>query len=153
MTDSVRERVLAAMLTALEGITSVYGLDGHVHRNLEAEVEHFPTLILVDGDEQADEENFNGFCQCFMTVAVEGHVRLEGGSATNIGSAINALYAATEAALLADRTLGGVAVNILKQGCEVDVNRGTGQQPQGAFAATYTVQYFHRSGDPTTLAA
>lgn len=151
MTDSVREQVLTAILDTLETISTIYNLA--VHRNLDAEVEHYPTLILTDGDEEANEAAFQGFCDCTMNVMIEGHVQLEGGSTTNIGTAVNALYAAVEQALLADRTLGGTAVNVLKGGCQVDVNRGAGQQPQGAFAAEFSVQYFHRSGDPYTAAA
>lgn len=157
MALTIREQVLAAMLTALEGITELTGDDGvfglKVYRNPDFEITDAYALALVDGDENASEENFQGVCDCQMEVQVEGHVRLDGDSATNIGTELNTFYGKVEKALLADRTLGGKAINILKTGCIIDVNMGTGQTPQGAFAAQYLVHYWHRSGDPFTASA
>lgn len=151
MPESVREQILARIATVLGGITGFSGLV--VTRNPQEAQVSYPCLCIHDSDETIDEGNFQGVANRVMQPRVEGFVQQSGNSLTNIGTEINRLYAAVETALLADRTLNGLAVDTRITGCVVVNDEGEGRQPTAAFEATFEVQYWTRSGDPFTAHA
>jgi len=92
MPTSIREQVLAAFLTILEGITGITGLE--VLRNDARDVDTFPTLILQDADSsQRIDERAGGITAYSIDVVIEAFVTA--GTPANIGAAVSALYAAT----------------------------------------------------------
>lgn len=146
MPDTIRERVLDAFKTKLDGITGVTGLT--VERNRDVRVQEFPMLIMIDGGQQANLDN-TGFTRYDMNIEVEGHVTAS--TPGGLGDAVNALYGKTVEAVMADVTLGSLSLDIVEVSMEVEIDRGEGRKPYAAFLVTFQVTYFTEQGDPFTL--
>jgi hypothetical protein len=148
VTDTVRERVLAAFFARLEGITGVYGLK--VERNRDTEVTTFPFLVQVDGDHEVDEGFATGIDRYLMTVTVEGYGQAPQQGETVQGK-LDQLYGKVVQALAADHTLSGLAVDVEEQSLDFDIDRVDGHQPGGAFSAAFRVEFWTKQGDPFTV--
>lgn len=147
MTLSIRERIYAKVEELLAGITSPFGVE--VHRNRDSAVDTFPALNIVDGAQTTD-SSAPHFSRCLMPLDVEGYVTETENE--NIGTAINALYAATVFALCADVTLGGLTVDVQESEMTSEVSRSEGQGPLGHFLVRFQVEYWTLQGDPYSLA-
>ena len=146
MTQTIRERILAAFTTKLENITTV--IDLNVERNRTTEVTKYPTLIVIDGNQSTDNSN-TSFTTYQLQVSVEGYVQDD---ADKVGSAVNTLYGETVKAILADITLGNLCFDIQEEDMVVDLDRGEGHAPQMAFLLQFSVSYMTKQNDPYTLA-
>lgn len=108
-------------------------------------------LILVDGTQRVLEDAHAGTLYR-LAVRVDGAVTRP--TADQLGPAISALYGQTLAALLADRTLGGLAIDVAEggegedepTGLEVDVSREAYTAPAIAMGLHFTVTYFQPAG-------
>jgi hypothetical protein len=139
MSDTVRERVLAAFAAKVALVSGVT-----VERNRDYNVTAFPALVVLDGGQQAEDDN-TGYTRYTMTVDVEGYV---GAGSLNVGNRLNELYGKMLACVMADRTLGGLAIDISEQELDISINREEGQARTGAFLATFSVEYFTAQGNP-----
>ncbi|BBK30309.1 hypothetical protein EDC65_2245 [Stella humosa] len=147
MPTPVVEQVLAAVEARLAAITGFPGL--LVERNRDAEVDRFPTLLLIDGDQDRIGDETMGYRRVMLEFMVEGYVsaNLQSG----LGPARNALYAAVVAALMADPTLGGLAVDLHEGRTSRALGTGDGQTPAAAFATIYELEFWTREADPYSL--
>ena len=147
MADTVRERVLAAFKTTLEGLT-VFGLS--VERNRDTQVTEFPALVMRDGEPQPDDTFATYVTRYVMPVEVEGYVRTDEDGKT-VEQKIDQLYGLVVQALLADPTLGGLAVDVAEQPTAVQRDTAEGHPDCGAFLTTFLVEFWTRQGDPYTV--
>lgn len=147
MPTPVREQVLAAIKVKLAAIAGIAGLV--VERNRDAEVQSFPTLVIVDGDMAADNSINSASTQYEMEVIVEGYVVAS--EYESLGMAVSTLQAEVVKALTADYTLGGIAFDINEMQTSVDVNRNDGQSPAAFFATVFIAQFHTKQGDPYTV--
>lgn len=137
MTDSVRERLLTAILTATGG---QYGLPA------PEDERDLPVTIVQDGDDTAT-ANYDA-TECAMPLSIG---RAEAAASTNRDALRMQAHAALAAILTAmhtDETFGGLAAR-------VDYNGGGIQTEAGRliFAeASFTVIYRHARGQPAVLA-
>lgn len=148
MTECMREQVLKAFKTALDAIEyPLYpGLaPERIERNRDAFVQQFPAVVMIDGDSRTNYDN-SGSVFYDMDVEVEGYIQTE--SPDDLGSTINALYAAILVAMLADTTLGQVAQDVREQDAKFEISRAQGQKPIAACSILFTVTFYTREGDP-----
>jgi hypothetical protein len=141
MPTSIREQILAAFLVRLQTIANVT-----VERNRVEPVEVFPSLLMIDGGQSVTEENA-GFKFHALRVDIEGYV----GAATSLqlGPALSDLHGQTVLALMADRTLGDLAID-LREGelRDPEIDRTQGHRPFAAFSLAFEVDYFTDPSDP-----
>lgn len=136
MTDSVRERLIAAILTATGG---KYALESPM------DVSELPVTVVQDGNDSA-ETNYD-FTRCVMPVSV---ARAE--QASSPVSDVQRLQAHAALQNLielmhADETFGGLAQGIDYVGGGIQIDAG-----KLIFAeATFQVRYQHLRGQPAVL--
>lgn len=149
MTDSVREQILSALATALGSVTGFSGLV--VERDRDTEVDRFPMLVVIGGDQSAEEIAGSQVTRYGMNVAVAGFIRPTTNSEA-AGKQANALYAAMLAEALSDRTLGGLCVDIAEGDTQFSLDAAEGHQRLGSFETQFLITYFTATGDPLTAA-
>jgi len=148
MTATIREQVLQAFHDKLSAI-EIAGL--RVDRNRDTPVEDYPSIVMVDGGQVADAEN-PGVKDIEMRVDVECFVRAN--TPGELAPAFDEIYGKTVQAVLADRTLGALAVDIDED--ELDdpiIAREEGVGPTLAASLSFTVRYWVDPDDPYTLAS
>jgi hypothetical protein len=145
MPISIREQILTAFLIRLQTIANV-----NVERNRVEPVEAFPSLVMIDGGQSTTEENA-GFKLHSLRVEVEGYVSAT--TAADLGPALNDLHGQVVLALMADRTLGDLAID-LREGelRDPEIDRIQGHSPHAAFSLPFVVDYFTDPSDPYQLA-
>ena len=141
MPTSIREQVLAAVAARLGTIGGVT-----VERNRVEPVTAFPALVMIDGGHTVTEENA-GLKLYASRFDVEGYVQTT--TAAELGPSLSDLYAKTVAALMADRTLGGVAIDVREGELrDPEIDRTPGHAPHAAFSLAFEVDYTTRPADP-----
>lgn len=136
MTDSVRERLLSAIQTAL---SAEYGLPA------PEDERDLPVTIVQDGTDTAG-QNY-GYTVCSMPISVG---RAEAAASVNRDTQraqAHAALAALITAMQADETFGGLAVGVDYTGGGIQLEAG-----KLVFAeATFVVRYQHLRGQPAVL--
>lgn len=142
MADTLRERILAAIAGKL--VTGAGGLtpSPSVERNRDGAINKRPALGLFDGDELVDDSIW-GVDAYTLDFSVEGHV--DGGEA-----AANELAGRVRPWLLADPTLGGLAIDLTLQAHSFMYTEGKGQKTVTGFRLSGQASYWTKPGDPFT---
>ena len=137
----IREQVLAAFEARLSTIAGVT-----VERNRVEPVTAFPVLVMIDGGQTPSEEN-SGLKLYALRVDVEGYV--QAGTAAELGPALSDLYAQAVKALMADRTLGGLAIDVREgEMRDPEIDRTQGHGPFAAFSLGFVVDHLTDPNDP-----
>ena len=141
MPTSIREQILAAFLARLQTIANVT-----VERNRVEPVEAFPSLLMMDGGQSVSEENA-GVKLHALRVDIEGYV--SAATAAELGPALSDLHGQIVLALMADRTLGDLAID-LREGelRDPEIDRTQGHRPFAAFSLAFEIDYFTDPNDP-----
>ncbi len=147
MTLTVRERILADLFAAIDAVPAVAAFR---NRRRPVEPARLPALVVTDGDHGEADRSLTQAEMFELRVSIEGLVRDTTDAA--VGPAVNALYGLALAAVMADRTRGGLAHDTVEQGLAVDFDRAEGGQPMAAFRLDLLVRYMTRPGDPYTAA-
>ena len=141
MPTSIREQILAAFKARLDTISGVI-----VERNRVEPVTTFPTLIMIDGGQTLSEENA-GLKLYALRVDVEGYV--QGVATADLGPALSDLYAQTVKSLMADRTLGDLAIDVREgEMRDPEIDRTQGHSPFAAFSLAFFIDHFTDPNDP-----
>lgn len=136
------EAVLAAALPPLfEGI--------RVERNRDAPTQKFPAVNVLDGGNERVEPESTGFNEYTMTPAVEGYVQTE--RSEELGPAMNELYGQVILALMADRSLGGLAIDMAEGPMTVEIGRRENQGPVAGFRVEISVRFWTAEDNPYQL--
>jgi hypothetical protein len=146
MAAAIREQILEAMKAALIAALP----DARIQRNADRPAEHDrrPWLNLIDGSQPPPSEETAGFKEYAMSVMLEGLV--EQGDADNPGTSVVQLYADALAALMVDRSVGGLAQDVVEGACDLAIDRES-SAPGGSFTLDLTITFWTRSDDPTQL--
>lgn len=154
MPTPVTEQVIAKIITTLEALRTLTGVpemhDLLVERNRDTEVSHFPTIVVVDGNWDPDEDSFHGATVYTMEVGVECYLQAE--THAELGRKMSVFHAEVVKAMLADVTLGGLTQNVTELAGFRDLDRTAGRTPQGGISVNFAVSYWTESGDPYTTA-
>ncbi len=144
---TVREQVIAALLARLQTIPGVT-----VERERDAEVtaDLCPLLVALDAGQGEPERGTAGVTEYALAVEIEAHVTAASGAAA--GAAINDLYGQVLAAIAADETLGGVAVDAAEGALGAWVDHPSGADPVAGFKLEFTFRYWTKPRDPFTPA-
>ncbi|MDP6622793.1 MAG: hypothetical protein QF754_11065, partial [Alphaproteobacteria bacterium] len=135
------EQVLAAFTARLAAIPDIT-----VERNRIEPVVAFPTLVMVDGGQTVSEEN-TGLKLYALKLDLEGYTQAT--TAAELGPALSDLYAKAVAALMTDRTLGGVAIDVREGELrDPEIDRTQGHGPHAAFSLAFEVDYATDPADP-----
>lgn len=145
---TVREQVLAAFKARLDGISVPNLL---VERNRDIPVEHYPSVVMVDGGQSPDVDQ-PGVKIVRMRVDVEMYVKAN--TYGELAGAFDALYGSVVRAVMADRTLGDLAVDIDEGELQDPLTgREEGVGPTQATSLAFEVEYWVDPDDPDTLAS
>jgi hypothetical protein len=145
MSLTIREQIYAK----LEEVLSTALMGVRVERNRDSAVQVFPTVVVIDGGQIRQEPESTGFNEYVMTPTIEGWV--DGETQADLGPALNELYGQTVKALMADRKLGGLAIDMAEGPLEVDVSRRENQGPVAGFALDIEVRFWTAEDDPFEL--
>lgn len=149
--NSVREQVLQAFKTALDGAASASVV---VDRNRDIPVELTTStswIVMVDGGQEPDVETGPGYKQIALGVDVEMFAATA--SHGGLAAALDALYVAVVQSALADRTLGGLAVDITEgELTDPILDRSEGIGPTIAASLSFSIDYWVDVDDPTIAA-
>lgn len=148
MSLSVREQVLAALFDRLSALKPAAVKEVYRNRRKPIADQNLPALVMQDGGQSVPEE-LAGYTEYLLSAEIEGYVKAA--SDEDLGPAVSALYAATLAALMADRTLGGLAVDMIEGDVGIDLDRDLGSSPAGAFLLTVSVRFWTKPADPYTV--
>lgn len=142
---TIREQCLAAFKSRLNTLAPAV----NVYRNRGAEVQRYPAVAMVDGGQDVLTPSA-GLAIYTMRVGVVGWVSAANDDAQ--GPAVSALYGSIVAAVLADHTLGGVAVDV-REGDMSDpsVDRSPGVAPTAAFEITFEIDFITAEKNPSAL--
>lgn len=145
MTDSIRERILAAFFTQLSGIS---GVTAYRNRDTGVPEDSLPAVVQRDGGMTRD---YDGNNLLNVTLAVDVECFVSATTDAELGAAISDLYARVTQATLADRTLGGLANDVLEDENMMDgpiIDRSASDKPNAAFNLSFIVTFFLKPGDP-----
>jgi len=140
----VRERVLAAIEAALVTLSGIA-----FHRNRRSPIETIPALLMAEeGHEVAATLTGATLHRQFVRIdCIAG-----GGDDAGAGPALSDLIALVQAAVFADPSLGGIAVDVEEQpSAETDLDREPGHAPHMAIGLRLAITYLTRTGDPYSL--
>ncbi len=141
MPTSIREQILAAFLVRLQTIGNVT-----VERNRVEPVEEFPSLLMMDGGQSVTEENA-GVKLHSLRVELEGYV--SAATSAELGPALSDLHGQTVLALMADRTLGDLAIDVREGELrDPEIDRTQGHRPFAAFSLAFEIDYFADPNNP-----
>ena len=143
MAPPCREQIVAALSTRLAQIAGIAGLIVERDRTVPITGPEMPRLVLYEGNE-APAPDFTGEDGFELQLDVEGYAASAG---------VAALRAATDAAIFADRTLGGLArdVELANEAAPQRLDMDQAAAAKG-FVRSYRVLYATREGDPFTFA-
>ena len=145
MPTPVREDVLAAVKTALDGVA---GATAYRNQYLPLKQAELPALVLFDGDEFSDADS-TGVTIHTMTIDVE----ITATGAT-IGTTLNDLYAKTVVALTADVTLGGFSFDVRETGMELtEIDDSRASTLVAIATVSFEIDYLTAENDPYTIGA
>lgn len=137
MSDPIRERLLAAIVTATAGEYGEY----------IAVDDELPVTVVADGDDSASTDVY-GITSCTVPVTV---ARAEKAASTDKGARRKQAHlslAALVVQVFADPTFGALAHRLEYTGCAIQTEGAGGViTVQAYFSATYR----HMAGDPFTL--
>lgn len=138
-----RETIRDAVITAVTGLAttgaSVSGSRVYAFGAL-------PFLNVTTLNDEVVEVTTEGDVTRDLTVVVEARVKL----AADVDDQIDDISAEIEAAIHADRTLGGVVKDIMIQNTEIEIN-GEEEQLIGIVRMEFLTQYRVALTDPTTI--
>jgi len=147
----IREQVLAALFQALQAGLAADGGEAvaTIERNRRPANQVFPAVFQVDAEAGEDVLEETGVDRITATVLLEGQVQAEGDE--DIGPAQNLLAARVLRVALANPTLGGVAVNMMRGDVAYTLEREA-SPPTASFQAELRIEYWTVTGDPFTAA-
>jgi hypothetical protein len=141
---SIREQILAAMVAGLESIS------GPVVARDAALPEKVPVggLVILRDNGEVPQAAFSGADQYELRVAIELFA-----DTTDATTSLDALRTAAITTFLADRTVGGLAVDV-REGptSELDPLHAEGAAPIAARVVEFVVDYWTAEGDPDRIA-
>lgn len=153
MGSSIRELILANIVTTLQGITIDNGFTFDVQRrNVRrmigsvAEVAEFPTLYLVVGQEQILTP-VHDKVTVRLPVTIEAWCR---DSADTLPTTLEALVADVRKAMNADYTRGGNAIESYEDGCTEPI-LSEAENLRGVVGIHYHVQYRYSRLNPLAV--
>lgn len=149
--SAIREQILQALQTKLEGITPANGFvkdaTGRVHRAVRSHApESLPVLVMWDGQETS-EPHSGGAVQKTLPITVE--VLLPVADSDNASVPLNEWLPEVEKALTSgDTTLTGLADRTVYQGAQPEYPQE--QSDVASVLIVFQVIYYTVKGDPYT---
>jgi hypothetical protein len=144
---TIREQIMRALKAELETI----GVTCTRAPIADFDMDELPALGLFAGDEESREGPTMNTCIEHMEVTIAGHATGASGEAAE--TAANELYGQALAAVMADYTHGGLAVNSQKTALMATLNYGAdGEAPLAGFELSLDIEYWTLGDDPTASA-
>jgi hypothetical protein len=144
MAAAIREQILEAMKATLATALPDVGVDRNADR--PAEHDRRPWLNLIDGSQPPPSEETAGYKEYVVSATLEGVA--EKGDADNPGTPVVQLYADALVALMADRTVGGLAQDVVEGALDLAIDRES-SAPGGSFTLDLIITFWTRTNDPT----
>lgn len=151
MSISIRNDILASIVTALQGISVIggYNLDvSTIGTRLEdpesLSSDKFPALFVTDTDEQKQDADVNGV-RCKLQIVISGYVK-QANDQEDVQENVRKLLADVEKSICADRFRGNLAINTMPRTIKTDHGL---LLPYGLFDFTFEVEYLQMYGDTT----
>lgn len=149
MADSIREKVVSNIVTALEAVSVSNGYDIDLLRVFRVpqnpfEQTDFPFAVVFDSREEKSDGDPAQFTQARLRVDVVVWMR----SVDDFAKEVLKSIASIEKALYLDQTRGGNAIDTTIVDNEIYLSEPS--MPLGGFSIGVELLYRHRLGDPYT---
>lgn len=136
---------VAALLNGLSGVTFLRSPEN------DFDVDELPGLALWMGDQVTEDGETTFIAHHKAEAMIAGTVSGVNGAAAE--TAANDLYGRVIIAVMADPTLGGLAVNTRETGMLIVNNQDDeGRKTLAGFELSLEVEFWTHAGDPTALA-
>lgn len=150
MANSIREQIMAALITALSGAGGPAGLSVHRERTRPIEIDSLPAIMIYAEDDTpkplADQHYRAPLTERQMSIAVE--CRAIGSVGVSPDAALDPIVVWAAKTILANETFGGLA-NGVEEERTVWSSR-EGDIPVAAAAVHFTIKYRTSRLDPTS---
>lgn len=144
---TIRERCLDALHQRLLDSLAPQGITVSRNRRRRPDRKSMPAIILIDGGHEPDMEGrATHFWPFRLSAYLEGHVAAARDE--DLGAAASDLYGKALAAVLADTTLGNLAIDIEEAGYAQELVREEGTEAGIVFALNLIITYATDDGDP-----
>jgi len=150
-----REVIRKAVVTALTGLDTT-GSNVETWRTHAVGEDERPHLSIMPGEDSEivseDVENEFGFMEVRdLPIMVEARaVQASGTSHTALADVVDDICAEVEVAMIADATLGGVAVDSRLLSTELSID-GSGERPVGLATMSWLIRYSVDRSDPANI--
>ena len=151
--ETVRERIIANLKTALEQITVTNGYQfdftsatvqrWSMHGN---SLVNLPTIVISPGNED-EKAGPHPFDECFLTVYLDVFFVTDASDAVSTDTYLNRIQGDIKKAILSDPTLGGEAIDTDVAG--TTPFETTDGQPYAGVIVEIGIRYRHLRTDPT----
>jgi len=140
----VRRQIREYFGSYLTGLTTT-GSNVFESRVYPMQSAKLPAILIYTTSEASEEVAFSKkrMQERLLDVQVEGYIR----AITGFDDKLDLIASEVETAILADPTLGGLAVNTVLSGTEAEYS-GDAEQPVGTIRLTFQVQYRTETGYP-----
>lgn len=148
MADSIRERIVAALIDTCQGVTKAAGYEIDVRtvsrvRRTGYQAHEYTAVNLLEGEERK-EAGPAGLTTCYLPIVLEIAVW----DADDLAKAAGQAMAAVMKALLIDRQLGGLAVDLDEKGNKMYLDETDPARPIGGFRVELLLEYRHAENNP-----
>lgn len=140
--EQVYEKLLAVLTAALPPLFPGIKLE----RNRDARFQTFPGINILDGPQTRDEPESTGIALYTTTATVEGYVQAE--VSADLGPALNELHGQIVKALLANRTLDGLADDLFEGEMRPEIGERENQRPVMGFSLDVQIKFCTAESDP-----
>lgn len=141
----VRQQIRAALKTQLAGLDTT---GGNVFENRVHNVPRDTLPALLISVESEDAERLSQAGDLLRTASIVVEARAEGGD--TLDDTLDTICAEVEAAIAADRTLGGLAKDTQPTGTDIPPFDGDVSPRSGMARMTFAVAYVTAAGDAET---
>lgn len=145
MTDSIRELILAAFFTKISGVS---GVTAYRNRDTGVPEDSLPAVVQRDGGMTRD---YDGINELRVSVGIDVECYVDAATDALLGAAMSDLYARVTQAALSDRTLGGLAIDVIEADemmSDPVIDYGSTDKPNAAFTLFFVVSFSVNPGDP-----
>lgn len=148
MTQTIKDRIVDAIKAKLDAIDSIPDLVVEINRG--SEVQHFPSVVIVEQDADVDSEFSPNTLRFMMPLDIEAYARANDDDALKVK--IDNLQRECSNALLADHTLGGLAADVTLTSIDRITGDDGAKAKTAAVMCSFEVMFFTAANDLTALA-
>jgi hypothetical protein len=148
MAHHLRRQIREAAATALFGAGD-WGVNVFTTRRTPVAAEHLPCALVYTTDETSERDTLGSDRQLRRELVLAIQAMIQDND--TLDDSLDGLAADVEAAMMADPTFGGLALDCALTRTQIDIRAGgaNAEMKTGSVVLTFAVSYLTRADDPT----